>query len=125
MTKFLSDEYFSLVQTALAQDANMPESTKNFSSTMAINVTDMRQNYLLNVENGTTTLQKVQPGGPAEFTLDGTYEAWTKIAKGEIDIQAAVLKGQLKFKGSLTKALMYKVKLMRVAEILRDVPKEY
>jgi len=125
MTKFLSDEYFSLVQTALAQDAKWTESTKNFRSTMAINVSDMGQNYLLSVENGTTTLQKVQPGAPAEFTLDGTYEAWTKIAKGDVDIQAAVLKGQLKFKGSLTKALMYKDKLMRVAEILRDVPKEY
>ncbi len=125
MAKFLSDEYFSLVQTALSQDAKWIESTKNFKSTMAINVTDIGQNYLLNVENGATTLQKVAPGSGAEFTLDGTYDAWTKVAKGEVDIQAAVLRGQLKFKGSLTKALMYKDKLTRVAEILRDVPKEY
>jgi putative sterol carrier protein len=125
MAKFLSDEYFSLVQTALSQDAKWSESTKTFKSSMAINVTDMGQNYLLNVDNGTTTLQKVTPGASAEFILDGTYEAWMKVAKGELDIQSAVLRGQLKFKGSLTRALMYKDKLMRVAEILRDVPKEY
>ena len=125
MAKFLSDEYFALVQTALSQDVKWTESTKNFKSTMAINVTDIGQNYLLNVENGTTTLQKVAPGAAAEFTLDGTYEAWMKVAKGELDIQAAVLRGVLKFKGSLTKALMYRDKMMRVAEILRDVPKEY
>lgn len=125
MAKFLSDEYFSLVQTALNQDAKWTESTKNFKSSMAINATDVGQNYLLNVENGTTTLQKVAPGAAAEFTLDGTYDAWMKVAKGELDIQSAVLRGQLKFKGSLVKALSYKDKLMRVAEILRDVPKEY
>ncbi len=125
MAKFLSDEYFSQVQTALSQDPKWAESTKNFKSSIAITVSDMSQNYLLNVDNGTTTLQKVAPGTPAEFSLDGTYEAWTKVAKGEVDIQAAVLKGQLKFKGSLTKVLTYKDRFMRVAEILRDVPKEY
>lgn len=125
MARFLSDEYFALVQTALSQDAKWAESTKNFKSSIAFNVTDIGQNYLLSVDNGTTTLQKVAPGGAAEFSFDGTYDAWTKVAKGEIDIQAAVLRGQLKFKGSLTKVLMYKDRLMRVAEILRDVPKEY
>ena len=125
MAKFLSDEYFSEVQTALNQDTKWTDSIKNFKSTMAINVTDVGQNYLLSVENGSTSLQKVSPGAPAEFTLDGTYDAWTKVAKGELDIQSAVLRGQLKFKGSLVKALSYKDKLMRVAEILRDVPKEY
>ncbi len=125
MAKFLSDEYFVLVQTALSQDAKWAESTKNFKSSIALNVTDIGQNYLLSVDNGITALQKVAPGAPADFSFDGTYEAWTKVAKGELDIQAAVLRGQLKFKGSLTKVLMYKDKLMRVAEILRDVPKEY
>ncbi len=125
MAKFLSDEYFALVQTALSQDGKWTESTKNFKSSIALNVSDIGQNYLLSVDNGTTTLQKVAPGAAADFSFDGTYEAWTKVAKGELDIQAAVLRGQLKFKGSLTKVLMYKDKLMRVAEILRDVPKEY
>ncbi len=125
MAKFLSDDYFALVQAALSQDAKWVESTKNFKSSIAFSVTDIGQNYLLSVDNGTTTLQKVTPGAAAEFSFEGTYEAWTKVAKGELDIQAAVLRGQLKFKGSLTKVLMYKDRLMRVAEILRDVPKEY
>ena len=125
MVKFLSDEYFSLVQTALNQDAKWSESIKNFKSSMAINVTDIGQSYLLSVENGSSNLQKVAPGAAAEFTLDGTYDAWAKVAKGELDIQSAVLRGQLKFKGSLVKALSYKDRFMRIAEILRDVPKEY
>jgi putative sterol carrier protein len=125
MAKFLSDEYFSQVQTALTQDPKWIESTKNFKSSIALNITDIGQNYLVSVENGVTTLQKVAPGAVAEFSFDGSYEAWCKVAKKEVDIQSAVLKGQLKFKGSLTKVLMYKDKLTRIADVMGEVPKEY
>jgi putative sterol carrier protein len=125
MAKFLSDEYFSQVQAALSQDPKWLESTKAFKSSIAINVVDIGQNYLLSVENGVTTMQKVAPGAAAEFSFDGSYDAWCKVAKKEVDIQSAVLKGQLKFKGSLTKVLMYKDRLTRVADIMGDVPKEF
>ncbi len=125
MVKYLSDEYFSLVQSALSQDQKWSESTKTLRTSIAFNVTDIGQNYLLGVENGTTTLQKVPSGTPAEFNLDGNYESWWKIAQGEVDIQSAVLKGQLRFKGSLTKVLMYRDRFIRVAEIMREVPKEF
>ncbi len=125
MAKYLSDEYFSLVQSALSQDLKWSESTKTLKTSIAFNVTDIGQNYLLGVENGSTTLQKVSPGTPAEFSLDGNYESWCKVAKGEVDIQSAVLKGQLRFKGSLTKVLMYRDRFIRVAEIMREVPKEF
>jgi len=125
LAKYLSEEYFAQVLAALSQDQKWAETTKNFKTTIAINVTDMGQNYLLGVDNGTTTLQKVTPGTGAEFSLDGTYESWCKVAKGEVDLQSAVLKGQLRFKGSLTKVLMYRDKLTRVADIMKDTPKEF
>jgi len=94
-------------------------------TTIAFNVTDIGQNYVLSVENGATTLQKAAAGTQAEFSFDGTYDTWTKVVKGEVDLQSAVLKGQLKFKGSITKILMYRDRFIRVAEVMRDVPKEF
>ncbi len=125
MAKYMSDEYFAQVQAALIQDQKWAESSKNFKASIAIGVTDIGQNYLLSVDNGTTTLQKSAPGAAAEFTLDGTYDAWCKVARGEVDLQSAVLKGLLKFKGSITKVLMYRERLTRVAEVMRDVPKDF
>jgi putative sterol carrier protein len=125
MAKFLSDEYFALLQTALAQDPKWTESTKGVKTSIAFNVTDIGQNYVLGVDNGVTALTKVTPGTPAEFAFDGTYDSWCKVAKGEADIQSAVLKGQLRFKGSITKILMYRDRFIRVAEVMRDVPKEF
>ena len=125
MAAFMSEEYISQVQSALAADPKWMESTKGFKTSIAFNVTDRGQNYVMSVENGATAFQKVAPGTAAEFSFDGSYDAWSKIAKGEVDIQSAVLKGQLKFKGSLTKILMYKDRFIRVAELMRDTPKEF
>jgi len=125
MAKYLSDEFFSQVLTALTQDAKWTESTKTLKTTVALNVTDVGQNYLLGVDNGTTTLQKVAPGTAAEFTFEGTYESWCKVGRGEVDLQSAVLKGQMKFKGSLVKILSLREKLNRVADVMKEVPKEF
>ncbi len=125
MAKFLSDEYFSEVQAGLASDQKWQESSKSIKTSIAMSVTDIGQNYVLAVENGTTTLSKVAPGTPAEFSLDGTYEAWSKVVKGETDIQSAVLSGKLKFKGSITKILIYRDRFTRFAEVMKNVPTEF
>jgi putative sterol carrier protein len=125
MAKYMSEEYVSQVQGALSSDPKWTETSKSFKTSIAFNVTDQGLNYILNVDNGVTTFQKAAPGTSAEFSFDGAYETWCKVAKGEVDIQSAVLRGQLKFKGSLTKILMYKDRFIRVAEVMRDVPKEF
>ena len=125
MAKFMSDEYVAQVQAALAQDQRWMESTKNFKTSIAFNVTDAGQSYVMSVENGATAFQKAAPGAPAEFSFDGTYDSWSKVAKGEVDMQSAVLKGQLKFRGSLPKILMNKDRFTRVAEVMAEVPKEF
>ncbi|MDG6985889.1 MAG: SCP2 sterol-binding domain-containing protein [Nitrososphaerota archaeon] len=125
MAKFMSEEYVMQVQAALSQDQKWSEATKSLKTSIAFNVTDSGESYVMTVENGATTFQKVPPVASGEFSFDGSYDSWSKVAKGEVDIQSAVLKGQLKFKGSLTKVLMYKDRFIRVAEIMRDVPKEF
>jgi putative sterol carrier protein len=77
------------------------------------------------VEDGVTTISKVDAGTAAEFTFEGSYDTWTKVAKGEVDFQSAVLKGMLKFRGSITKILFYKDRFIRIAEVIRAVPVEF
>jgi putative sterol carrier protein len=48
-----------------------------------------------------------------------------KVAKGEVDLQSAVLKGQLKFKGSLPKILMYRERFVRIADLMKQIPSEF
>jgi putative sterol carrier protein len=119
VSKFLSDEYFKELEGVLTNDTKWNETTKGVRTSILIGASDLGQSYILSVDNGVTKLQKAEPGAQPEFSFDGTYETWKKVAKGDLDLQSAVLKGQLRFKGSITKVFYYKERFVRVSELLK------
>jgi len=127
MVKYFSAEFFAQLQDALANDAKWQEGTKGLKTSIKLTSTDqsVASSYLLRVEDGKTSISPSEPAAQAEFSFEGAYETWTKVAKGEVDLQSAVLKGLLKFKGSITKILFYRDKFMRIAEVIRATPVEF
>jgi putative sterol carrier protein len=127
MVKYFSAEFFNQLQDSLAGDAKWQESTKGLKTSIRLSATDPNASasYLLKVEEGRTTIAQTDPGAQAEFSFEGAYDTWTKVAKGEVDLQSAVLKGLLKFKGSITKILFYKDRFLRIAEVIRSIPVEF
>jgi putative sterol carrier protein len=127
MAKYFSPEFFALLQESLENDAKWQESTKGLKTSMKLGTVDRgnASSYLLKVEEGRTTITPSDPAAQAEFTFEGTYETWMKLAKGEVDFQSAVLKGLLKFKGSITRILVYKDRFLRIAEVIRSVQVDF
>lgn len=125
LVKYFSDEFFRDVQSGLSTDPRWQEGTKGVKSTILLTATDTNASYLLSVDAGRTSIQKVEPTSPAEFTFEGTYEVWARIGKGELDLQTAVLKGMLRFRGSITKILFYKDRFMKIADVIKNVQKDY
>lgn len=125
MVKYFTDEYFKEVEQKLAADPNWQQDIKGVKTTILLNAVDQSTAFLIKVEEGVTTIARVEMGTAAEFSFEGTYEVWTKVAKKEVDLQAAVLKGLLKFRGSITKILFYKDRFMRIAEVIRSIPVEF
>jgi putative sterol carrier protein len=127
MVKYFSLEFFAQLQDGLANDAKWQEGTKGLKTSVKLTSTEQgnASSYLLKVEDGKTSISPSDPGAQAEFSFEGAYETWTKVAKGEVDFQSAVLKGLLKFKGSITKILVYKDKFLRIAEVMRSIPVEF
>jgi len=127
MAKYFSPEFFALLQESLVNDAKWQEGTKGLKTSMKLSTTDRdaASSYMLKVEEGKTTISSSDPAAQAEFSFEGTYETWTKLAKGEVDFQSAVLKGVLKFKGSITKILVYKDRFLRIAEVMRSIQVDF
>ena len=127
MAKYFSPEFFALLQESLVNDAKWQDGTKGLKTSMKLSTTDQNtaSSYLLKVEEGKTTISPSDPAVPAEFSFEGTYETWTRLAKGEVDFQSAVLKGLLKFKGSITKILVYKDRFLRMAEVMRSIQVDF
>jgi len=125
LAKFLSEEYFKELEGSLNSDQKWLDGTRNLKTSILLASTDQNASFLLGVDNGVTTIRRVEPGTQAEFTFEGPYEVWTKLGRGEIDFQAAVLKGSLRFRGSITKILFYKDRFLRIADVIKNVPKEF
>ena len=127
MAKLFSPEFFTQFQDSLVGDAKWQESSKSLKTSIKLTSTggSAPTSYMLRVEEGKTSLSPSEPAAQAEFSFEGTYETWTKVVKGEVDLQSAVLKGMLKFKGSITKILVYKDRFVRIAEVMRTVPVEF
>jgi putative sterol carrier protein len=127
MVKYFSPEFFAQLQESLVNDPKWQEGTKGLKTSMKLSTSDpdSASSYLLKVEEGKTLISPSDAAAPAEFSFEGTYETWAKLAKGEVDFQSAVLKGLLKFKGSITKILFYKDRFLRIAEVMRSIPVEF
>jgi len=124
MVKFFSDDYFKEIEERLGADAQWQQDMKAVKSTILINVTDQGAIFLLKVENGSTTISRSATGVGAEFSFEGPYEVWTRVGRGELDFQSAVLKGLLKFRGSITKILFYKDRFNRISDVIKSIPVE-
>jgi putative sterol carrier protein len=127
MVKYFSPEFFVQLQDTLANDAKWQEGTKGLKTSVKLTSTEQGKAsiYLLKVEDGKTSISPSEPAAQAEFSFEGAYETWTKVAKGEVDFQSAVLKGLLKFKGNITKILVYRDRFLRIAEVMRSIPVEF
>jgi putative sterol carrier protein len=125
MAKYFTEEFFKEVEQRLSADPKWQLDTKDIKTTMLLGAPDVNALFLVKVEGGATTIAKTDPGVTVEFSFEGPYEVWTKVAKGEVDLQSAVLKGQLKFRGSITKILFYKDRFTRITEVIRGIPVEF
>ena len=127
MAKYFSPDFFAQLQDALVADQKWQEGTRGIKTSVKLTSTEQGSAsvYLLKVEEGKTTITPSDAGSQAEFSFEGTYDTWTKVAKGELDFQSAVLKGLLKFKGSITKILYYRDRFLRIAELMRAIPVEF
>lgn len=127
MVKFFSAEFFTQIQDGLSNDPKWQEDTKGLKTSVKLTSTGQAEpaSYLLRVEEGKTTIGLSDPATQAEFSFEGAYDTWTKVVKGEVDLQSAVLKGLLKFKGSVTKILMYRDRFLAIVRVMRSIPVEF
>jgi putative sterol carrier protein len=125
LAKFQSDEWLAQYLEAIVRDEKWGESARNLKTSLKVTNTDTGEAYVIDVENGVTTGRKAPMEAAAEYSFMSTTEGWSKLARGETDMQSAILKGLVRYKGSLTKLLMNRKRLDRLTEIMQEVPTEF
>lgn len=132
--KYLSDAWQQQSMELINQDEKFAVLSKKLTLRMANvikNCPDGKTRYLYwRFENGKlletkSGLSDEMGGLDPQFTTGASYETIEKINNAKISVNAAVLKGQMSFKGNLVKMMKYAKAFDRFTEVRRRIPTEY
>ncbi|MBM3292468.1 hypothetical protein FJY84_07290 [Candidatus Bathyarchaeota archaeon] len=126
--EYLSLEYWKKVQEIANTDNEFSIKAKLFVATFTFKVADKTDLPAIWVKfNGgkIEDLRALNEGEKTDFSLEGPYENWVKVNKGEIDGGNAIMTRQLTFKGNMNNIMRYSKSFLRLFQLMQKVPVEY
>ena len=125
MVQFFSETFFQQVANRLDNDAEWGKNAARVTAKIVLTATDAGLSILLDVQGGKMTARAATADEPADFKFEAPMEQWTRLGKGEKDLQTLVLQGRIKFRGPLAKLVPLQPALFRIEVVARDLPKDF
>lgn len=128
MLNFLDLDYWRKVQEIANSDEEFGIKARNFTASFMFKVNDIEALPIVYVkfDNGEVTdLRELGEGEKTDFSLEGPYEVWVKVNKGELDGGNAIMTRQLHFRGNMSSIIRYSKAFLRLFEVMQQVPVEY
>ena len=107
LVKFFTIEFFEALVDQLSNDVSLARLTNGMKTTLLLGCTGKESAFLIDVLDERLYLREVSADEKAEFRFTAPYERWERIARGEAKMQGDVLSGRIRFRGSMTKMLLY------------------
>lgn len=126
--KFLGLDYWRQVESVANGDQEFGIRAKGLTASFTFRVTDKEDlsPVFVRFEDGRVVeVRNLTPGEATDFSLEGPYDVWVKVNKGEIDAANAIMTQQLRFKGSTSRIIRYGKAFMRLFNLMQKVPVEY
>jgi hypothetical protein len=111
---FWSPDFFDKANELLNSDEELCKVFKGMNTTILAECVDRDQAFLIKVVDGQLSSREASSDDKVEFRFSAPYEKWVKIAKGEEKVQSEVVKGKIRFRGSMPKMLLYLGKVVRM-----------
>ncbi|MFB0558561.1 MAG: SCP2 sterol-binding domain-containing protein [Candidatus Bathyarchaeia archaeon] len=128
MVKFLGLDYWDQVEEIANSDEEFGIKARGFTASFTFRVTDREdiQAVYVKFENGKVTgVRGLAEGERTDFTLEGPYDVWVRVNKGELDGANAIMTRMLQFKGSMSAIIRYSKAFLRLFQVMQKVPVEY
>ncbi|MFQ6053114.1 MAG: SCP2 sterol-binding domain-containing protein [Candidatus Bathyarchaeia archaeon] len=128
MVKFLSLDYWKQVEETANSDEEFGLKARGFTASFTFKVTDREELppiYVKFDDGEVTELRELREGERTDFTLEGPYETWVGVNKGEMDAANAIMTRQLQFRGSMSAIIRYSKAFLRLFQLMQQVPVEY
>ncbi len=128
MVQYLGLEYWEKCQEVANADEEFRIKTKMFNATFTYGATDNDAvpDIFMKFDDGwVVEVRELAEGEKTDYTLAGPYEIWTKLNKGELDAQSALMTRQLPFKGNMSSIIRYSKAFLRLFELMQTIPVDY
>lgn len=128
MVKFLGLEYWDQVEEIANSDEEFGIKARGFTASFTFRVTDKEdiQAVYVKFDNGKVMeVRGLGEGERTDFTLEGPYDVWVRVNKGELDGANAIMTRMLQFKGSMSAIIRYSKAFLRLFQVMQQVPVEY
>ncbi|HUS78009.1 MAG TPA: SCP2 sterol-binding domain-containing protein [Patescibacteria group bacterium] len=128
MVKFLDLDYWKQVETIANSDEEFNIKTKGFVASFTFKVSEGadRPPVYVKFDNGQVTeVRALNEGEKTDFTLEGPYDVWTQVNKGEVDGANAIMTRMLQFKGNMSAIIRYSKAFLRLFQLMQEVPVNY
>ncbi|MGQ9679354.1 MAG: SCP2 sterol-binding domain-containing protein [Candidatus Bathyarchaeia archaeon] len=126
--KFLDLEYWKKVEDIANGDQEFSIKAKGLKASFTFRVTDKPElppAYVRFEDGKVAEVRGLKDGEITEFILEGPYEIWVKVNKGEIDGANAIMTRQIQFKGNTSAIIRYGKAFLRLFALMQKVPVEY
>lgn len=127
MSKFLSEEWAQDVTNALSDHQGFTNAIGDAELSIQFHTSDGPDgdvDYYLQTSGGNATLARGTLESP-DVTVKQSYETAEAISKGELNIQAAFMSGQLKVSGNLAKLMMHQSAIQQWGAAVTELDVEY
>jgi putative sterol carrier protein len=128
MVQFLSLEYWNMTQEIANDDEEFGIKARMFTATFLYRVTDredLPSVYTRFDDGKIVEVRELGEGEATDFTLEGSYDIWVQVNKGELDGANAIMTRQLQFKGNMSAIIRYSKSFLRLFQLMQQVPVEY
>ena len=128
LTRYLSLDYWKKVQEIANSDQEFSIKAKMFVASFTFKVTDKSDFptiYAKFMNGKITEIRELCTEEKTDFSLEGSYDIWCKVNKGEIEGGNAIMQRQLQFKGNMNNIIRYSKSFLRLFQLMQKVPVEY
>lgn len=122
---FYTLPFFQELARRLSADTEWGARVKGKEMRIVCTAIDKRRSFLLEVKGGAVTAREATPETPADFHLEGHYDSWAKVCKGEAEVEKMVQGGKIRIAGSMPDIMAMMGPLNRMVLVARGFPKEF
>ncbi len=127
--KFWSPKFFESASESLNDSPILSPIFKGMKTTILAEATDSGGSYLIRIADGIISVRQAAQGEPADFRFSAPYSEWVAVVRDGIELRGEVVKGKVKFRGSMPMMLLMLGKVSRaekeIVSQMRSMNPEY